>query len=207
MSLKLMSFYTLKLISLNIIHIIIYLSSQQWKELAVKRRLVEQYYKEKYKAIKYYKFRRSERSVFYEMVAKPVTEKIGEQIKTNEEQTGLLKVLPEALVKINKPMIEYEKGGERLRGIEKEETHCVTLDRGIDYDAIREFPKVSDLFGKPEQWRKWWQKAGKEIKKLAPHTAKIKQKRDAGEPITKKEEYVLNRRNTIVPYIKNIKAL
>ena len=61
------------------------------------------------------------------MVAKPVTEKIGEQIKTIEEQTGLLKGLPEALVKINKPMIEYEKEGERLRGIEKEETHYVNL--------------------------------------------------------------------------------
>ena len=100
------------------------------------------------------------------MVAKSVTEKIGEQIKTIEEQTGLLKGLPEALVKINKPMIEYEKEGESLRGIEKEETHYVNLDRGIDYDAIKEFPKVSDLFVKPEQWRKWWQKADKEIKKV-----------------------------------------
>ena len=81
------------------------------------------------------------------MVAKPVTEKIGEQIKTIEEQTELLKGLPEALVKINKPMIEYEKKeGERLRGIEKEVIHYVNLDRGIDYDAVKEFPKVSDLF-------------------------------------------------------------
>ena len=37
--------------------------------------------------------------------------------------------------------------------------------------------------------------------------AKIKQKRDAGEPITKKEEYVLNRRDALGPYITNIKAL
>ena len=132
------------------------MSSQQWKELADKRRLVEKYYKEKDKAIKDYKFRRGVSSDFYEMVAKPITEKIGEQIKTTEEQTGLLKGLPEALVKINNPMIEYEKEGERLRGIEKEETHYVNLDRGIDYDAIKEFPKVSDVFGKPEQWRKWW---------------------------------------------------
>ena len=42
---------------------------------------------------------------------------------------------------------------------------------------------------------------------MAPHAAKIKQKRDAEEPITKKEEYLLNRRNTLVPYIKNIKTL
>ena len=183
------------------------MSSQQWKELADKRRLVEQYYEEKDKAIKDYKFRRGVSSDFYEMVAKPVTEKIGEQIKTIEEQTGLLKGLPEALVKINKPMIEYEKGGERLRGTEEEEKHYVNLNRGIDYDPILEFRKVSDLSGKPEQWRKWWQKAGKEIKTLAPHAAQIKQKGDAGEPFTKKEEYVLNRRDTLVPYLKNIKAL
>ena len=49
--------------------------------------------------------------------------------------------------------------------------------------------------------------AGKEIKTLAPHAAKIKQKRDAGEPITKKEEYMLNRRDALGPYITNIKAL
>ena len=33
--------------------------------------------------------------------------------------------LPEALVEINKPMIAYEKKGERLRGTEKEETRYV----------------------------------------------------------------------------------
>ena len=33
------------------------MSLQKWKELAEKRRLAEQYYKEKYKAIKDYKFR------------------------------------------------------------------------------------------------------------------------------------------------------
>ena len=87
-------------------------------------------------------------------MAKPITEKIGEQRKTIEEQTGLLKVLPEALVEINKPMIEYEKEGERLRGIEKEETHYVNLDWGINYDVIKELPKVAvlHLLGKPEQW-------------------------------------------------------
>ena len=52
-------------------------------------------------------------------------------------------------------MIEYEKEGERLRGIEKEETHYVNLDRGINYYAIEDFPKVSVLhfLEKPEQWR------------------------------------------------------
>ena len=53
--------------------------------------------------------------------------------------------LPEALVEINKPMVEYKKEGERLRGTEKEETHCDNLDRGINYDVIKEFPKVSAL--------------------------------------------------------------
>ena len=57
------------------------MSLQKWKELAEKRRLVEQYYKEKDKAIKDYKFRRGVSSDIYERAAKPVTEKIGEQIK------------------------------------------------------------------------------------------------------------------------------
>ena len=130
------------------------MSLQKWKDLAEKRRLVEQYYKEKDKAIKDYKFRRGVSSDFYERVAKPVTEKIGEQMKTIEEQTGLLKVLPVALVEINKPMIEYEKQGERLTGIEEKETSYVNLDRGINYDAIEGFPNVSFLYllKKPEEW-------------------------------------------------------
>ena len=57
------------------------MSLQKWKELAEKRRLVEQYYKEKDKVIKEYKLRRGLSSDFYERVAKPVTEKIGEHIK------------------------------------------------------------------------------------------------------------------------------
>ena len=40
-------------------------------------------------------------------------------------------------------MIEYEKEGEILSGIEKEEMHYVNLDRGINYDALEDFPKVS----------------------------------------------------------------
>ena len=64
------------------------MSLQKWKELAEKRKLVEQYYKEKDKTIKDYKFGRGVISDFYERVAKPVTEKIGEQIKkAQEEQT------------------------------------------------------------------------------------------------------------------------
>ena len=71
-------------------------------------------------------------------------------MKTIEEQTGLLKGLPEALVEINKPMIEYEKEGERLRGIEEKETSYVNLDRGINYDAIEDFQKsiIFTSFGK-----------------------------------------------------------
>ena len=74
-------------------------------------------------------------------MAKPVTEKIGEQIKTIEEHNGLLKGLPEVFVERNKPTIEYEKEGERLRGIEKEETHYVNLVRGKNYDAVEIFQK------------------------------------------------------------------
>ena len=62
------------------------MSLQKWKELAEKRRLVEQYYKAKDKAIKDYIFRRGISSDFYERVAKPVTEKIGEQIKKNKKK-------------------------------------------------------------------------------------------------------------------------
>ena len=146
-------------------------------------------------------------------MTKPVTEKIGEQIKTIEEQTGLLKGLPEALVEINKPLIEYEKEGERLRGTEKEETHYVNLDRGINYDAIEDFPKVSvlHLLGKPEQWPEAQVAAGKEIKRLAPRAKKTERKSNAGEPITKEEEGVFNRRHALGPYniyiITNIKVL
>ena len=60
------------------------MSLQKWKELAEKRRLVEQYYKEIDKAIKDYKFRGG--SDFYERVAKPVTKEIGEQIKKNKNR-------------------------------------------------------------------------------------------------------------------------
>ena len=84
------------------------MSLQKWKELAEKRTSVEQYYKEKDKAIKDYEFRRGVSSDFYERVAKPITEKVDEQIKTIEEQTGLLKGLPEALVEINKYKIRNE---------------------------------------------------------------------------------------------------
>ena len=148
-------------------------------------------------------------SDFYERVAKPVTEKIGEQIKTIEEQTGLLKGLPEALAEINKPMIEYEKEGERLRGTEEKETSYVNLDRGINYDAIKDSPKVSFLYllGKPEEWREARLEEGKEIKRLATRAKRIEQKRNAEEPITKEEEDVFNRRHALGPYITNIKAL
>ena len=106
-------------------------------------------------------------------------------------------------------MIEYEKEGERLRGIEKEETYYIYLERGINYDAIEDFPKVYvlHLLGKPEQWREARLAAGKEIKRLAPRAKKIEQKSNAGEPITKEEESVFNRRHALGPYITNIKAL
>ena len=44
------------------------MSLQKWKELAEKRRLVKQYYKEKDKAIKDYKLRRGVSFDFYERV-------------------------------------------------------------------------------------------------------------------------------------------
>ena len=60
------------------------MSLQKRKELAEKR-LVEQGYKEKDKAIKDYKFR-SVSSDFYERVANSITEKIGKQIKKTKKQ-------------------------------------------------------------------------------------------------------------------------
>ena len=56
------------------------------KKIAEKRRFVEQYFKEKDKAIKNYKFRRGVNSDFCERVAKPVTEKVGEQIKNKKNR-------------------------------------------------------------------------------------------------------------------------
>ena len=101
-------------------------------------------------------------------------------------------------------MIEYEKEGERLRGIEKEETHYVNLDRGINYDAIKGFPKVSflHLLGRPEEWREARMRAGKEIQRLDPIAKEIEQKRIAGEPITKEEEGMFNRWHALGPYVK-----
>ena len=61
---------------------------QKWKELAYKRKLVEQYHKEKDKATKDYKFSRGLSSDFYEMVAKPATEKTGEQIRRLKSKLG-----------------------------------------------------------------------------------------------------------------------
>ena len=108
-----------------------------------------------------------------------------------------------------KSMIEYEKERERLRGIEEEGTHYVNLDRGINYDAIEDFPKVSvlHLFGKSEQWWEARLAAGKEIKRLASRAKTNEHKRNAGKPITKEEEGELNRRHALGPYIANIKAL
>ena len=105
-------------------------------------------------------------------------------------------------------MTEYEKG-ERLRGTEEKETSYVNLDRGINYDAIKDFPKVSFLYllGKPELWQEARLAAGREIKWLAPRAKKIEQKSNAGEPITKEEEGVFNRRYALGLYITNIKAL
>ena len=61
--------------------------------------------------------------------------------------------------------------------------------------------------GKPEQWREAWLAAGKEIKWLAPRAKTNEQKSNAGEPITKEEEGVFNRRHALGPYITNVKAL
>ena len=69
---KLMS---LNLMSYNYIDII-----TKMERISRERSLVQQYYKEKDKAIKDYKFRKGVSSDFYERVAKPVTEKLGEQI-------------------------------------------------------------------------------------------------------------------------------
>ena len=62
------------------------MSLQKWKDLAEKRRFVEQYYKEKDKAIKDYKFRRGVSFDFYGRVAKPVTKK---DRRTDKNKTGI----------------------------------------------------------------------------------------------------------------------
>ena len=90
-------------------------------------------------------------------------------------------------------MIEYEKEGERLRGIGKEETHYVNLDRGINYDAIEDFPKVSvlHLLGKPEEWREARLAAGREIKQLAPRAKKLSRKEMLENQLRKKKRVCL----------------
>ena len=96
-----------------------------------------------------------------------------------------------------------------MRGIEKEETHYVNLDRGINNDAIEDFPKVSvlHLLGKPEQWREARLAAGKEIKRLAPRAKKKRAERYCGRTNYERRKGVFNRRLTLGPYITNIKTL
>ena len=102
---------------------------QRWKELAEKRRLVEQYYKEKDKAIKDYKFRRCVNSDYNERVAKPVTEKIGEQI---EQMQGL--PLPGPQIH---PLPVPEK---------KPSGYIADPDKGMDYHWIPDkYKQVSEL--------------------------------------------------------------
>ena len=61
--------------------------------------------------------------------------------------------------------------------------------------------------GNPEQWQGARLAAGREIKRLAPRAKNIEQKSNAGEPITKEEEGVFNRRHALGLYITNINAL
>ena len=63
--------------------------------------------------------------------------------------------------------------------------------------------------GKPEEWREARLETGKEIKRLAPRAKKKKlsRKEISGQPITKEEDDVFNRRLALGPYITNIKAL
>ena len=62
------------------------MSLQKMERISREKKIVEQYDKEKDKAITDYKFRRGVSSNFYERVAKPVTEKIGEQIKNRKNR-------------------------------------------------------------------------------------------------------------------------
>ena len=121
------------------------MSSQKWKELAEKRRLVEQYYKEIDKAIKDYTFRRGVSSDFYERVAKPVTEKIGEQIK---------KKTPKKQKEQTEKMIEQMQGlplpGPQIHALpapkKKPTGYIADSDKGIDYHWIPDkYKNVSEL--------------------------------------------------------------
>ena len=120
------------------------MSLQKWKELADKRKLVEQYYKGKDKAIKDYKFRRGVSSDFYERVAKPVTEKIGEQIKKQEEQA-------EKITEKIGEQIEQKQGlplpGPQIHPLpapkKKPTGYIADPDKGIDYRWISDKYKKS----------------------------------------------------------------
>ena len=105
------------------------MSLQKWKELVEKRRLVEQYYKEKDKAIKDYKFRRGISSDIYERAAKPVTEKIHEQIKKKQEEQAEKTIeqgLPFPVLQI------YTLPASKMKPTE----YIADQDKGIDYHWI-----------------------------------------------------------------------
>ena len=124
------------------------MSLQKWKELVEKRRLVEQYYKEKDKPIKEYKFRRGVSSDFYERVAKPVTDKIREQIKKKQEEQA------EKITEKIGDQIEQMQGlplpGPQIHPLpvpEKKPTgYIADPDKGIDYHWIPDkYKQVSEL--------------------------------------------------------------
>ena len=124
------------------------MSLQKWKELAEKRRLVEQYYKEKEKAFKDYKFRRGVSSDFYERVAKPVTEKIGEQIKKQEEQA---ENITEKVGEQTKQMQVLPLPGPQIHPLHPKRNpagYIAGPDKGIDYYWI------PDKYKKYQNWLK-----------------------------------------------------
>ena len=184
------------------------MSSQKWKELAEKRRLVEQYYKEKDKAIKDYKFRRSVSSDFYERVTKPVTEKIGEQIKKKTGGTGREDDRANAGASI-----AWTRNTSTACAKKKPTGYIADPDKGIDYHWIPDkYKKVSELIeikndaDRLHELRKARDMAATEVRNYGYKARAVERRRLQNEETEVEKTLYLNTKENLQKYYKNIEA-
>ncbi|MCU7958158.1 MAG: hypothetical protein KZQ67_16375, partial [gamma proteobacterium symbiont of Bathyaustriella thionipta] len=161
--------------------------------------------------IKDYKFKKSASTDFFTQMAEPVTKKLEKQTEKTEEQTRLLEAIPEQLKALPKSIVEHTPMITPM--VTESGPAMVYLDRDINYDAIPDFPKVSVLYssGDSENLNEQHEKAGTQMKKLAPQVARAKTgaiKKLKGRPIT--PEFIKEMEDAVGAlgqYRKNIEAI
>ena len=132
------------------------MSLQRWKELAGKKKKVEQYYEDWYDKVKDYKFKRAASTDFYRRSTKPITEKNEEQTKKIEEQTEKQLTLVPDLIKFDEPpnvpaLLDAptpEKAARPKVGM------TIVIDADIDEDIIKDrynLKMPSEMIGKNQK--------------------------------------------------------